>query len=67
MNESSETPRKILFAFSILLIMAGLIMYFVWGILYNSWNILLVENMGVYAVTIILICFGIVGALLYSK
>jgi hypothetical protein len=67
MNESSETPRKILFAFSILLIMAGLIMYFVWGILYNSWNILLVENMGVYAVTIILICFGIVGAFLYSK
>ncbi len=67
MNESAETPRKILFAFSILLIMAGLIMYFVWGILYNSWNILLVENMGVYAVTIILICFGIVGAFLYSK
>jgi hypothetical protein len=67
MNESAETPRKILFASSILLIMAGLIMYFVWGILYNSWNILLVENMGVYAVTIILICFGIVGAFLYSK
>ncbi len=67
MNESAEMPRKILFAFSILLIMAGLIMYFVWGILYNSWNILLVENMGVYAVTIILICFGIVGAFLYSK
>ena len=67
MNESAETPRKILFAFSILLIMAGLIMYFVWGILYNSWNILLVENMGVYAVTVILICFGIVGAFLYSK
>ncbi len=67
MNESAETLRKILFASSILLIMAGLIMYFVWGILYNSWNILLVENMGVYAVTIILICFGIVGAFLYSK
>ena len=67
MNESAEMPRKILFAFSILLIMAGLVMYFVWGILYNSWNILLVENMGVYAVTIILICFGIVGAFLYSK
>jgi len=67
MNESAEMPRKILFAFSILLIMAGLIMYFVWGILYNSWNILLVENMGVYAVTIILICFGIVGVFLYSK
>ena len=39
----------------------GLVFYISWGILYNGWF-----DMGVYAVTIVLVGFGVTGVLLYS-
>lgn len=54
------------YAYSILLA-AGAAMYLAWGIRYNSWNLLEPRNLGVYSMVVIMVGFGFVGMLLYSK
>lgn len=63
-QESSELSRKFWFAFSILLIIAGIAFYWGWGIMFNTWNPFVVENIGAYVITFLLLGFGIIGALL---
>jgi len=36
-----------------------------WSLLYNTWDISRPENVGVYALTILLVGFGATGYLLY--
>lgn len=57
--------RKVAFTFYALLFLAGIIFYLAWGFVYGSWNALAPEWIGVYAVTIVLVGFGLVGMLLY--
>ena len=59
-------PRRAAFAFYALLFLAGVIFYLAWGLAYGSWNLLAAEWIGAYAVTVILLGFGIVGMLLYK-
>ncbi len=59
-------PRKIAFAFYSLLLIGGILFYLIWGFMYGSWNLLDPQWVGAYAVTIILVGFGIVGMLLYK-
>ncbi|MEM4262217.1 MAG: hypothetical protein QW505_00355 [Thermoplasmata archaeon] len=66
-QESSELSRKAWFAFSILLIMAGIAFYWGWGIMFNTWNFFVVENIGAYVITFLLLGFGIIGAILNRK
>lgn len=66
-KESSEFSRRIWFVFSILLIIAGLAFYWGWGIMFNTWNFFVVENIGAYVITFLLLGFGIIGALLNRK
>ncbi len=61
-----EFPRRVAFFFYLALFMAGIIFYVVWGIAYGSWNLLDTPWIGAYAVTVILVGFGIVGMLLYK-
>ncbi|TLZ88704.1 MAG: hypothetical protein E6K02_00470 [Methanobacteriota archaeon] len=60
-------PRSAAFWFYALAFLAGILFYLTWGFSYGSWNILKPEWVGAYAVTIVLVGFGIVGMLLYRK
>jgi hypothetical protein len=64
--EEEHIPKKIMVAFYSLLLALGLIIYFSWGIMYGSWNVFERSNLGIYALTVALCGFGIVGLLLYS-
>ncbi|HNU35050.1 MAG TPA: hypothetical protein PKJ15_00485 [Methanomassiliicoccales archaeon] len=59
-------PKKALSIFSLLLIVAAVLLYWVWGISYGSWNIFAAENMGVYSLFIVLLGLGVLG-LLFAK
>ena len=60
-------PRVVAFYFYFLAFLAGVIFYVVWGLSYGSWNLLRPEWVGAYAVTVILVGFGLVGMLLYRR
>jgi hypothetical protein len=62
--EENSFPKKFKLALSILLIVGALVFYWAWGVLYNSWNIFDGSNMGVYAIVVIMLAFGILGLLL---
>ena len=67
MSEDSvtEIPKKFMLAFYTGLLALGLIIYVSWGLMYDSWNFFARENLGIYAVTVVLCGFGILGLLLY--
>lgn len=67
MAEPSAIPRQIAFWFYTLLLAAGIAFYLAWGLWYGSWNIFEPRNAGVYAVTAILVGFGVVGVFLYRR
>jgi hypothetical protein len=60
-------PRAIAFWFYALSFAAGILFYAIWGATYGSWNLLRPEWVGAYAVTLVLVGFGLVGMLLYHK
>lgn len=60
-------PRAVAFWFYFLSFLGGILFYLVWGITYGSWNLFRPEWVGAYAVTAILLGFGIVGMLLYRR
>ncbi|TLZ86357.1 MAG: hypothetical protein E6J92_02480 [Methanobacteriota archaeon] len=60
-------PREIAFWFYALSLAAGVLFYVIWGATYGSWNLLRPEWVGAYAVTVVLVGFGIVGMLLYRR
>jgi hypothetical protein len=66
-EENGETQRRIWFLTSVALIFAGIGFYGVWGMLFNTWNLFETRSLGAYAVTVLLLGFGIVGALLTKK
>ncbi|MFQ6128882.1 MAG: hypothetical protein ACE5QW_08290 [Thermoplasmata archaeon] len=66
-EEGGGFPRRVALAFYTFLLVLGIFFYIGWSIIYNTWDIFRPENIGVYALTIILVGFGIVGILLYSK
>ena len=57
-------PKKTVTIFSLLLIVAAVLLYWVWGVSYGSWNIFAAENMGVYSIFIVLLGLGVFGMLL---
>jgi hypothetical protein len=60
MPEESRMPVVIPQVFYALLLMMGVGLYLGWGVLFNVW-----DDLGVYALSVILIGFGLVGFLLY--
>ncbi len=62
-----EFPRRVAFFFYLILFLAGIIFYLVWGFYYGAWNLFSADWIGAYAVTVILLGFGIVGMLLYKE
>ncbi len=65
--EGSEFGRKLALAFSALLLIVGIGLYWVWGILYDTWYPFTQGNIGIFSIYVPLIAFGIIGVLLYRK
>lgn len=66
-EEGSGFPRGVAVSFYAFLLILGIFFYLAWGIIFGSWDVARPENIGVYALTVILVGFGIVGLLLYSR
>jgi len=64
--ENEQIPKKFLLILYSILLTLGILIYVSWGIMYGSWNILDRSNLGIYALTILLVGFGLVGIVLYS-
>ena len=62
MNGFVESIRKVnpARAFYLLLLVAGVILYLLWSIIYDAWL-----DIGLYSVVVLLVGFGLVGYLLY--
>ncbi|MBI4416422.1 MAG: hypothetical protein HY557_05510 [Euryarchaeota archaeon] len=67
MVQEPAFPRRIAAASYFFLILLGIFFYVARGILYDTWNLFDPENVGVYALTIITVGFGVTGYLLYRK
>jgi hypothetical protein len=67
MAEEPAFPRKLATAFYFFLILLGILFYVSWGIIYGTWNLADPEAIGVYALTVVLIGFGVTGYFLYRK
>ena len=61
MPEEEKMPAIIPRIFYTVLFMLGVGLYVGWGILFNVWL-----DVGVYAISVLLIGFGLTGMLLYS-
>jgi hypothetical protein len=63
MSDIVESVRKVnpARAFYLLLLVAGVILYLLWSIIYDAWL-----DIGLYSVVILLVGFGLAGYLLYG-
>lgn len=66
-GEGAGFARKVTLGFFTLLLVAGIAVYWIWGVLYGTWNPLEQGNMGIYTIYVPLIGFGILGILLYRR
>ena len=48
--------------FSVLVLIAGLALYFVWAAMYNAWT-----DVGLYATSVPIILFGLAGIFLFTR
>lgn len=65
--EGSEFQRKVTFLFFMVLLVTGVLLYWFWGLTYNTWNPFTRGNIGIYTIYTPLIAFGLIGMLLYRK
>ena len=66
-KEHQITQRKVLIWLSVLVMATGLVFYIAWGLLYGSWNMFDRENLGVYAVTIVMVGYGFLGIIINNR
>ncbi|MCJ7562826.1 MAG: hypothetical protein MUO84_07455 [Thermoplasmata archaeon] len=66
-TEGADFQRKAIFSFYSLLLVAGIALYWIWGIMYDTWYPFDKGNIGIYVIYAPLMLFGIVGLLLYRK
>lgn len=65
--EGADFQRKMVFTLSVVLFAAGILVYWVWGVLYDTWYPFDKGNIGIYTIYVPLIAFGLIGMLLYWK
>ncbi len=66
-NEISESDQRVYFFLSSLMLVLGIIIYVSWGLIYGSWNVFERTNLGIYALTVVICGFGILGIILNFK
>ncbi len=62
MDEEENIIQSIARWFYLIVLFLGIAFYLSWSSMYNAWT-----DVGVYAITIIMVSFGLGGTLLYSK
>jgi hypothetical protein len=62
MEKEVELPKKYKLIFSFLVFIAGLGLYLYWAASYNAWT-----DIGLYAISAPVICFGLAGMFLYTR
>jgi hypothetical protein len=62
MEQEVEMPNSWKILFSILVLVAGLILYIGWAAMYNAWT-----DVGLYATSIPIIGFGLAGLFLFTR
>ncbi len=65
-QENEQMPKRYLLFFYAILLTLGVALYIAWGLMYGAWNIFERTNLGIYALTVLLVGFGITGIVLYS-
>jgi hypothetical protein len=60
-------PRRVLSMLSILLILGAVALWVSWGAVYNGWNLLDKNYIGLYSLVIVMLFLGIFGYLLIKK
>ncbi len=63
----SEVSRKMALAISTILLIAGISLYWVWGVMFDTWYPFTRENIGIFSIYVPLIAFGVIGILMYRK
>ncbi len=66
-EEGAEFQRKMLFIFSVILFAGGIMLYWGWGLIYDTWYPFTRGNIAIYTIYVPLIAFGLIGMLLYRK
>lgn len=66
-DEAAEFQRQLAFMVSTVLLAAGVLIYWFWGLVYDTWYPFTRGNIGIYTVYVPLIAFGLIGMLLYRK
>lgn len=66
-GDAAEFQRKAVFGFFTLLLIAGIVIYWMWGLEYDTWYPFTRGNIGIFSVYTPLIAFGVIGMLLYKK
>jgi len=66
-TEGSEFQRKVIVSFYAFLLMAGIAIFWIWGIRYGIWNPFTRGDIGIYTIYVPLIVFGLLGLILYRK
>ncbi len=61
------SSKTIIFYAYAFLLSLGVALYIIWGIAFGSWNIFVAQNIGIYALVIVMVVFGVAGMLLYSR
>ncbi len=62
MQKDVELPKIFKLIFSFLVLIAGLGTYLYWAASYDAWT-----DIGIYAVSVPVICFGLVGIYLFTR
>ena len=66
-GEGAEFQRKAIFTFFSILLVAGILVYWGWGMIYGTWYRFDRGNIAAYTIYVPLISFGIIGMLLFRK
>jgi len=65
--DASEFQRKATMTFYGLLLMGGIVLYWIWGMLYDTWYPFTKGNIAIYVVCMPMVAFGLIGMLLHRK
>ena len=66
-GDGAEFQRKAILAFFSILLVAGILVYWGWGLMYDTWYPFDRGNIAAYTIYVPLICFGVIGILLFRK
>ncbi len=62
----SNLPKRFTLIISLLFIVGAVAFLVAWGVTYDGWNIFSSTYMGVYAIFMVMLAFGLLGLALYK-